>query len=101
MEAPLEVKWSAEAVRDREAIVGYIWLDSPLAARRMNATFDRTAARLAQFPRSGRPGQFPGTRELLAHPRYRIVYAIGPDALTILALVHTARQWPPIEDETS
>ena len=41
-----------------------------------------------------------GTREFLAHPRYRIVYTIGSDALTILALVHTARQWPPHDDET-
>lgn len=101
MEAPLEVKWSAEAARDREEIIRYIWLDSPSAARHMNASFDRAAARLARFPRSGRPGKFPGTRELLPHPSYRMVYAISPDAVTILALVHTARQWPPLEDENS
>ncbi|MFN3548974.1 MAG: type II toxin-antitoxin system RelE/ParE family toxin [Mesorhizobium sp.] len=101
MEAPLEVRWSAEAVRDREAIVRFIWLDNPSAARRMNAIFDRATTRLAWFPKSGPPGQLPGTRELLPHPSYRMIYTTDPDAVTILALVHTARQWPPLEDGTT
>ena len=95
----LEVRWSADAVRDREAILRYIWVDNSTAARRMNALFDRAAARLARFPRSGRSGLMPATRELLPHPSYRPVYAVGEDVLTILAVIHTARQWPPLDDE--
>ncbi len=97
----LEVRWSVDAVRDREAILRYIWVDNSAAARRMNALFDRAASRLARFPRSGRPGLLPGTRELLPHPRYRLVYAVAEDVVTILALVHTARDWPPSGDEAA
>lgn len=41
----------------------------------------------------GRPGQIPGTRELIPHESYRLV-GVQADTVWILALVHTARQWP-------
>jgi plasmid stabilization system protein ParE len=43
----------------------------------------------------GRPGQIPGTRELIPHESYRVVYEVQADTVWILALVHTARLWPP------
>lgn len=43
----------------------------------------------------GRPGQIPGTRELIPHESYRLVYEVLADTVWILALVHTARPWPP------
>jgi plasmid stabilization system protein ParE len=47
----------------------------------------------------GKSGALQGTRELLPHPSYRMVYAVGVDEIAILAIVHTSRQWPPIDDE--
>ena len=40
----------------------------------------------------------PGTREWIPHASYRLVYEVDEDhgAVWILALVHTARQWPPV-----
>ena len=43
----------------------------------------------------GRPGQIPGTRELIPHESYRLVYEVQADTVWILALAHTARLWPP------
>jgi plasmid stabilization system protein ParE len=43
----------------------------------------------------GRPGQIPGTRELIPHESYRLIYEVKADTVWILALVHTARMWPP------
>lgn len=43
----------------------------------------------------GRRGQIPGTRELIPHESYRLVYEVQADTVRILALVHTARLWPP------
>jgi len=40
----------------------------------------------------GRSGKIPGTRELLPHESYRLVYEIVGE--TVLALVHTSRRWP-------
>ncbi|WP_420856699.1 type II toxin-antitoxin system RelE/ParE family toxin [Variovorax beijingensis] len=46
-------------------------------------------------PLLGRAGQIPGTRELIPHESYRLVYEVRADTIWILTLVHTARQWPP------
>jgi toxin ParE1/3/4 len=62
----------------------------------MDVLFSSAAARLASHPKLGRPGKIPGTRELIPHENYRLVYEIEGDAVWVLALVHTARQWPPI-----
>ncbi len=62
----------------------------------MDALFSAAAARLASHPKLGRPGKIPGTRELIPHENYRLVYEIEGDAVWVLAVVHTARQWPPI-----
>jgi plasmid stabilization system protein ParE len=41
-------------------------------------------------------GIIPGTRELTPHKTHRLVYEIDQEAVWILALVHTSRQWPPV-----
>lgn len=46
----------------------------------------------------GRPGKIPGTRELIPHENYRLVYEVQDDTVWVLALIHTARQWPPMTD---
>lgn len=95
----MKVVWSNPARRSLGEIIAYIAEDNPAAALRMDALVVSAAGLLGDFPEMGRPGMIAGTREFLAHPRYRIVYMIGSDALTILAVVHTARQWPPLDDE--
>jgi hypothetical protein len=59
------------------------------------------AMKLADFPDLGRAGAIPGTRELIPHSSYRLVYEIEQDTLWILALIHTSRQWPPLREGRS
>ncbi|SAL88110.1 translation repressor RelE [Caballeronia choica] len=40
----------------------------------------------------------PGTREVVAHPNYKVVYVIEPGHIEVIAVVHTRQQWPPIAD---
>lgn len=47
----------------------------------------------------GKAGAIPGTRELIPHESYRLVYEISGDTVWILTLVHTARRWPPFAVE--
>jgi plasmid stabilization system protein ParE len=54
------------------------------------------AASLSEHPKRGKPGKIPGTRELIPHESYRLVYEIERKTIWVLALVHTARQWPPV-----
>jgi len=60
----------------------------------MDELFSQAADRLAEHPLLGRMGQIPGTRELIPHESYRLVYEVHEDTVRILALVHTARLWP-------
>ncbi|WP_254615040.1 type II toxin-antitoxin system RelE/ParE family toxin [Burkholderia pyrrocinia] len=53
---------------------------------------------MADFPESGRLGRIAGTRELIPHENYRLVYEISASIVWILALVHTSRMWPPVRD---
>jgi toxin ParE1/3/4 len=94
----VKVRWVAAARQDRAEIIAYIRAQNPRAAVRMEQLFRDAAARLARYPRLGRLGKLPGTRELLPHQSYRLVYEIEGGTVWILALVHTARQWPPPAD---
>lgn len=92
----MNVVWTRVAEINRSDIFDYIAADDPAAAKRMDELFAKTAARLAEFPKLGKTGDLPGTREMLPHEHYRLVYEIDGETVWVLALVHTARQWPPI-----
>jgi addiction module RelE/StbE family toxin len=76
----------------------YIAADDPHAAAWMDELSSDIAARLATHPMLGRPGKIPGTRELIPHENYRLVYEVDEQMVWILALVHVARHWPPLRD---
>lgn len=94
----MKIIWTPEAEQDRAEVREYIATDNPRAAARMDQLFSEAVAKLANFPMLGRAGQIPGTRELIPHESYRLVYEIEGDTVWILALVHTARQWPSVRD---
>ncbi len=94
----MRIVWTPEAQQDRSDVWDYITADSPSAAARMDELFSDAAARLAQHPMLGQPGKIPGTRELIPHESYRLVYEIEGETLWILTLLHTARQWPPVRE---
>lgn len=90
----MRIVWMPAAKRDRIEITDHIARDNPTAALRMDELFESAVQRLSRFPKLGRPGLFPGTRELIPHRNYRLVYRVGEETVWILALFHTARQWP-------
>ena len=91
----MKVLWTPEALQDRLDIWEYIAADNPIAASWMDELFSDAAARLAEHPNLGRAGRIPGTRELVAHENYRLIYEIERETVWVLVLIHTARQWPP------
>jgi toxin ParE1/3/4 len=94
----VNVIWTPEALQDRADIWDYIAADNVRAAARMDKFFSDAAAKLANHPKLGLTGKTHGTRELVPHKSYRLVYEISADTVWLLALVHTARQWPLVRD---
>lgn len=94
----MSVIWTPEAEQDRLDVWDYIAANNLYAASQMDALFSDAATRLAEHPKLGKQGAIPGTRELIPHESYRLVYEIEQETVWVLALVSTARQWPPIKD---
>ncbi|MCW8209290.1 type II toxin-antitoxin system RelE/ParE family toxin [Verminephrobacter aporrectodeae subsp. tuberculatae] len=91
------VIWTPEAEQDRADVWDYIAADNPGAAVRMDALFSDAAARLVAHPKMGKTGKISGTRELIPHESYRLVYELDGGTVWVLALVHTARQGPSVQ----
>lgn len=92
----MNVLWTPNAEQDRLDVWTHVVADNPLAAVAMDELFGTAAARLASFPWLGKPGLVEGTRELIPHESYRLVYEVDEPSATVwvLALIHTARRWP-------
>lgn len=92
----MKLSWTPEAIADRDAIFDYIEADNPAAAAALDELFSEKAERLTDHPKLGRPGRVEGTRELVVHENYILVYDIVGDLTRILRVLHAARQWPSI-----
>jgi toxin ParE1/3/4 len=90
----MKIIWTPAAAQDRADIWDYLHAVNPIAALEMDNRFIDAISRISQFPESGPVGIITGTRESIPHQNYRLVYQLAPDAVWILALVHTSRQWP-------
>ena len=93
----MRVVWSDPAEEDRVRIVLFIAKDNPQSALEMDELFTAAADSLATFPTGAQVGRVSGTRELIVHKHYILVYGIDREADTVYikAVLHTARQWPP------
>ena len=91
----MKIIWTPAAAQDRADIWDYLHDLNPTAAVEMDNRFADAIVRLRDFPEIGPAGIISGTRELIPHQSYRVVYQLQTDAIWILALVHTSRQWPP------
>ena len=91
----MRLQWSRKALNNRLAIFRHIGRDNPDAAKRMDTTFVNAAKGLLVFPFKGKLGRVAGTRELLVHENYFLIYTVNGDTIRILAVLHAAQQYPP------
>lgn len=87
--------WTPEALDDRRAIYDYIEADNPMAALTLDEMFSDKVRHLTNHPGLGRPGRVAGTRELVVHKNYIVIYDTTVDAVRVLRVLHAAMQWPP------
>ncbi|MBK5204287.1 MAG: type II toxin-antitoxin system RelE/ParE family toxin [Polaromonas sp.] len=92
----MKLVWTRPAREDRKAIREYIAADNPSAALDLDELLSEKAARLLDHPGLGRPGRLEGTRELVAHRNYILIYDVAGDLVRVLRVLHAARQWPPV-----
>lgn len=49
---------------------------------------------MVEHPYMYRTGRLSGTREAVVHPNYVLVYRVGTDAVEIVNVLHSRRQYP-------
>lgn len=92
----LPVVWLDEAKEDARNIVRFIAIEgkNPSAARRLKARLEEAPLPLSEHPYLHPAGRVPGTRELVAHPNYVIVYRVTATHIQIINVLHARQQYP-------
>jgi plasmid stabilization system protein ParE len=89
------LEWSSRADRDLFDAWLYIAADSISAAESVERRIIESAERLVLYPRIGRPGRIPGTRELpVAKTSFTLVYRVRAGSLSIARVLHQRRKYP-------
>lgn len=86
--------WKPAAIADRKRITAHIAKDNLTAAIEMGDMLIDKAALLDQHPMLGRVGRVKGTRELVAHPNYILIYRVAGEVAEVLRVKHAAQQYP-------
>lgn len=89
-----EIEWKEPAIADLLQIIDYISDDNPSAAQTLKDDIETRVANLAENPRLYKTGRVSGTREMVVRPNYVVVYQEASHVVSILRILHAARQWP-------
>ena len=90
----LPIIWRGSARADLAAIIRYIADEDIQAARRLKDHLESVVLPLAEHPYLYRPGRVPGTRELVAHPNYVLVYRVAADCIEVVSVLHSRQEYP-------
>jgi toxin ParE1/3/4 len=90
----LRIVWTQTARERVSEIVGYISQRDLVAAERLAQRLESAVTPLAEHPYLYRPGRHAGTRELVIHPNYILVYRVLDEAVEIVTIVHSRQRYP-------
>lgn len=88
------IYWNELAIKDLISIGTHIASGSPANAAKLIHLIEGKVKPLADYPFRGHEGRKSGTRELLVHKHYVVVYRVLKEKVEILRVKHTAQQWP-------
>lgn len=88
----LALHWKPKAREDRARIMDCIAQDNPAAALDLDELVEQKAETLQLNPTIGRIGRVKGTRELVAHPNYILIYRIVGKVVEVLRVKHAAQK---------
>ncbi|MFM2397232.1 MAG: hypothetical protein RLZZ144_482 [Pseudomonadota bacterium] len=88
------VVWLETASQDLDQILNYIEERNLLAALNLQEAIEYAVSQLPFHPYLYRLGRVHGTRELVVHPNYLIVYRVAISAIEILNIIHARQQYP-------
>ena len=90
----LNLVWDDEATTQFEAILDYVGERNLAAAVRLEALIHERIETTRHYPAVGRPGRVAGTRELVAHPNFIVIYRVDSDTVEVIRILHARRRYP-------
>lgn len=90
----MKVRWTESAEADRVAIFAHAAKESIFAADALDLLFEESVDALVELGSGSSIGARTETREIVAHPKYRLIYERLGEEVTILAIVDVHREWP-------
>jgi toxin ParE1/3/4 len=90
----LPIVWAEEARNDLLDIVRYVAERNPFAAMQLAQTIEESTWPLPEHPYLFRQGRVPGTREIVAHRNYVLVYRVELACIEVLRVLHARQQYP-------
>nr|WP_310650458.1 MULTISPECIES: type II toxin-antitoxin system RelE/ParE family toxin [unclassified Pseudomonas] len=91
--AALQLEWSSKSSRQLADIFKYIEQHNTNASISLRHKVGAAAQRLSSIPYGYRPGRVPGTREMVIHPNYLLVYRVNGH-IKILRVLHARQKYP-------
>jgi toxin ParE1/3/4 len=94
----LGLRWRPRALSRFQSIISYIYERDARAAERMRLRILDAIEMARMYPEMYRAGRRSGTREIVAHPNYIVIYRIMPGYIDVLTVVHARQKYPPDAD---
>ena len=88
------VEWRPDASASLREILGYISERNLIAAFNLGEEIERATSALPQHPYLYRLGKVAGTREMVVHPNYVVVYRVTANAIEVIDVLHSRQQYP-------
>ena len=86
----MAIRWTRGALRNLQDLFDHIGADNPPRAASFARELKDKIERLDAFPGLGQPGRLPGTRELVLHANYRVIYRVQATEVQVLRIQHNA-----------
>ena len=90
----LVLTWRRSALAQLDNFTNYIAARNPAAAERIKALIHHHVELARVVPGMGRPGRVAGTRDLIVHPNYIVIYRTTETQLVVLRLLHAHQRYP-------
>jgi toxin ParE1/3/4 len=86
--------WRPSAGDQLDLLLRYIASRDERAADRLELRITESLDLARNTPFMGRPGRVAGTRELVVHPNYVVIYEFDDLILRVLRVLHARQQYP-------
>jgi addiction module RelE/StbE family toxin len=88
------LRWEADALRQFQDTIAYIAAHDLPAAESLAQDIAGRLELVLQFPDMGRKGRIAGSRELVVHPNYIVIYAVRETSVDVIRFLHSRQLYP-------